>query len=116
MVLINSLSSSNSSFTDLTPPLGLLYYQIEVVKNSACNPSKLGYQSSRSNISNTGLGTGLTDQQSESFVLYPNPTSGIFNIEGLEGIASVYDVYGRLILRTKTTFLTFQVSAQASIL
>ncbi len=45
-------------------------------------------------------------------VIYPNPTTGILTIEGVEGIASVYDIYGRLVLTTKTNTLDISQAAR----
>ncbi|HIA36434.1 MAG TPA: T9SS type A sorting domain-containing protein, partial [Flavobacteriales bacterium] len=37
--------------------------------------------------------------------------TGILTIEGVEGIVSVYDIYGRLVLTTKTNTLDISQSA-----
>jgi hypothetical protein len=41
MVLLDSIQSSLSTYTDLSPPSGLLYYQVVVVKNDTCYPDIL---------------------------------------------------------------------------
>jgi hypothetical protein len=44
-------------------------------------------------------------------VIYPNPTSGILTIEGVEGIATIYDIYGRLVVTANTNTLDISNAA-----
>ena len=53
MVLLTTIASNLSSYTDLAAPSGQLYYQIEVVSSYSCDPSK-SFNSSRSNIVENG--------------------------------------------------------------
>jgi hypothetical protein len=57
--LIDSVSGSNTSYTDLNPPLGGLYYQVEIVTSYTCQPfnfkANTNYNSSRSNQADNGL-------------------------------------------------------------
>jgi hypothetical protein len=53
MVLLTTIASNLTSYTDLTAPGGQLYYQIEVVGSYSCDPSK-SFNSSRSNIVDNG--------------------------------------------------------------
>jgi PKD repeat protein len=58
MSLLTQLPSSSTSYTDLNPPSGTVYYQIEVIKNSGCYPDTVlskantNYNTSRSNTAN----------------------------------------------------------------
>ncbi len=58
MSLLTQLPSSSVSYTDLNPPNGVVYYQIEVVKASGCYPDTMSskantnYNTSRSNTAN----------------------------------------------------------------
>ena len=58
MSLLTQLASTANSYTDLNPPSGAVYYQIEVVKTSGCYPdtlvskAKTNYNHSRSNTAN----------------------------------------------------------------
>ncbi|MCK5789120.1 MAG: PKD domain-containing protein, partial [Chlamydiia bacterium] len=58
MALLTQLSSTATSYTDLNPPTGTIYYQIEVLKNTGCYPDtsyakvNTNYNSSRSNTAN----------------------------------------------------------------
>ncbi|RLD45021.1 MAG: hypothetical protein DRI86_06220, partial [Bacteroidetes bacterium] len=60
MSLLTQLPSSSVSYTDLNPPTGVVYYQIEVVKASGCYPdttsskANTNYNTSRSNTANNG--------------------------------------------------------------
>jgi hypothetical protein len=77
MALLTSIASTNNSYTDLTPPPGTVYYQIEVVNPSVCNPSArvaTNYSSSRSNIVNV-LPTGISGyyEMAASISVMPNP-------------------------------------------
>jgi len=78
MTLIDSVQSNLFTYTDQNPPSGLLYYQIEVLKNNSCIPTKSSYMSTRSNIAENGL----TEVNNMSFVdkidIYPNPSNGSF--------------------------------------
>lgn len=58
--LIDSVSGSNTSYTDMNPPLGGLYYQVEVVTGFTCKPFNnykvnTNYNSSRSNTADNGM-------------------------------------------------------------
>ncbi|OIP02268.1 MAG: hypothetical protein AUJ98_01820 [Bacteroidetes bacterium CG2_30_33_31] len=60
MSLLTQLPSSSTSYTDLNPPTGTIYYQIEVIKASGCYPDTVvskantNYNTSRSNTANNG--------------------------------------------------------------
>ena len=54
---------------------------------------------------------GLAETKKSELLLYPNPTSGILTIKGAEGIASVYDIYGRLVLSANTNKLDISHTA-----
>lgn len=73
--LIGTSSGSNSQYSDINPPAGGQFYQVEVILGNACNPSKT-YNSSRSNIASTDK-IGLQENKATHFAdVYPNPTSG----------------------------------------
>ena len=54
---------------------------------------------------------GLEENKKCELRLYPNPTTGILTIEGTEGIASIYDIYGRLVLTANTHTLDISNAA-----
>jgi hypothetical protein len=86
-VLIDSVANSIYSYTDLTPPVGVLYYSIEAVSTVACNPSlkmpntNSAYSSSFSNVANTNA-TGINEYYLNNKVsVFPNPSNGKFTIQ-----------------------------------
>jgi len=102
---LTTLSSSFNSFTDLTPPAGYVYYQVEVVNPGTCSPSKsYNYSSSRSNIATNEVVTGITDFESEGISIYPNPASNILTIETpIQSIIEISNIEGQLIKTFATT-------------
>ena len=108
MSLLTSIASTNNSYTDLTPPSGTVYYQIEVVNPSVCNPTAktmTNYSSSRSNIVNA-LPTGIKGyyEMAESIQVMPNPfndelTINIGKINSKNYTLILVDVLGKIILQ-----------------
>jgi hypothetical protein len=108
MTLLTSIASTNNSYTDLTPPAGTVYYQIEVVNPSACNPTAkvtTNYSSSRSNIVNA-LPTGINGyyEMAESIRVMPNPfseelTINIGKINSKNYTLLLTDVLGKTIIQ-----------------
>lgn len=98
---IETISGDNTSYTDLNAPSGTIYYQIEILLNESCFPTKT-YSSIRSNlVSNKNIGITYITNNELSIQLYPNPTNDktIIEINGLKEQADVllYDIYGRII-------------------
>jgi hypothetical protein len=83
MTLLNSVSSSINSYTDVSPPPGTMYYLVEAVKPTPCIPSLKtinNYNSTISNIASTNP-AGINDFMEERNInIYPNPGNGIFTI------------------------------------
>jgi hypothetical protein len=107
LTLLTTIASNLSSYTDLTPPAGLLYYQIEVVNEDGCDPTR-SFSSSKSNIvNNSEPVSGIAEQSNWSVSLYPNPANdyvtltlhGQVNTNSLE----IFDVQGRLLHSDKLT-------------
>jgi uncharacterized delta-60 repeat protein len=103
--LLTTIQSNLNSYTDLTPPTGPLYYQIEVVNPLNCDPTKsMNYGVSRSNIVNNGL-SGVQEIVNTNIVVYPNPTNGNITLETSSELVgkmySILDFSGRIILHGK---------------
>jgi PKD repeat protein len=87
---LTQIQSTLTSYTDLNPPSGNLYYQIEVVSPHACYPDSIitkaqtNYNTSRSNKTSTAAAPniGIVEARKTSSIhLYPNPNDGSFVIE-----------------------------------
>jgi hypothetical protein len=79
--LLTTIQSNLNSYSDLTPPSGALYYQIEVVNPTNCDPTKqVGYGVSRSNIVNNGQSGVDVIAGDQLFFIHPNPAENIVQI------------------------------------
>ena len=79
--LLTSIQSNLNSYTDLAPPVGPVYYQIEIVNPNSCDPTKvINYSVSRSNIVNNGV-NGINALWNSTIIVYPNPTSKDVTLE-----------------------------------
>ena len=82
MSLLTTVSSNLTSYTDASAPVGLVYYQIEIVSPNNCNPAKSPYNNSKSNVStNDPSYLGLDQNALNSILIFPNPASNQINIE-----------------------------------
>lgn len=106
ITLLTSIASGNNSYTDLTPPNGQIYYQIEVVNPNSCNPTQkvmTNYSSSRSNIE-TVMSTSIEGYQDvlNSIQVMPNPfqnevTIHIGKVNSKEFNLTVTDILGKTV-------------------
>jgi hypothetical protein len=103
MTLLTTIASNLNSYTDLSAPAGQLYYQIEVVSNYSCDPSK-SYNTSRSNVvDNTQVSTTINVNKDNAVKVYPNPTNGEFTIDlgSYSGTiqTELFDISGRSLIK-----------------
>jgi hypothetical protein len=108
--LLTTIQSNLNSYSDLTPPAGAVYYQIEIVNPTSCDPAKVvGYDYSRSNIVYNGL-NGVADLEYGNVHLYPNPTENNIHVSiTSELVGNRYyltDCSGRLIFGGELNELT----------
>jgi len=84
MTLLTSIAGTLYSYTDVSPPPGILNYMIQVSSPSPCTPSYKNidaFNSSISNIANTN-GIGISELENNTwFSVFPNPASGMFIIQ-----------------------------------
>jgi hypothetical protein len=114
MTLLTQIQSTINSFTDLNPPVGIVYYQIEILSPHPCYPDSIyskantNYNISRSNTANTNMAPNIGFVQavgnSLNLRLYPNPNKGQFTLEISSNShkpqdyqLEIYSVMGKLI-------------------
>jgi hypothetical protein len=105
MSLLTTIQSNLNSYSDLTPPTGATYYQIEVVNPVNCDPTKsINYGVSRSNIVNNGV-SGINEEVLSTLNIYPNPTYSNIKLEVSSDLVgkrySILDFSGRILLDGK---------------
>ena len=116
---LTQIQSTLNSYTDLNPPSGKVYYQIEVVSPHPCYPdsiyskAKTNYNTSRSNNVNTTMapntGFGQSYDNNLSMMIMPNPNKGTFVLEITNNSVSrisdymleIYDAMGNLVYTEK---------------
>jgi PKD repeat protein len=91
MQLLTQIQSTMTSYTDLNPPAGDVFYQIEIVSPHPCYPDSIytkantNYNTSRSNTANSGMainnGFVHTVNNDLNMMVYPNPNKGDFVLE-----------------------------------
>jgi uncharacterized protein (TIGR02145 family) len=104
MTLLTTIQSNLNSYSDLTPPTGNVYYQVEIVNPNTCTPTKsTNYSSSKSNIVTNTQGS-LIELSEEVMRIYPNPTNSKLTIEISNGLIgkeySITDFAGRELRRS----------------
>lgn len=104
--LLTTIQSNLNTYTDLSPPAGLLFYQIEVVNPSDCDPTKImDYSFSRSNIVDNGIAS-VKDFINKIIGVYPNPTDENIVLEITSDLVGenyfIFDFSGRIVLSGKT--------------
>ncbi|MBL4655107.1 MAG: T9SS type A sorting domain-containing protein [Bacteroidia bacterium] len=86
MSLIDSVQSSLTSYTDLTPPSGGIYYQIGITHPSGCDPGTgkriQDFNSARSNVvDNSANSIKKIKEDNSKLKLYPNPADNSVSFE-----------------------------------
>lgn len=100
--LLTTIQSNLNSYSDLTPPSGAVYYQIEVVNPTNCDPAKqIGYGVSRSNLVNNGQGGIDATADDLLFVINPNPSESMIFINCSAPLLNksfrIFDYAGRIV-------------------
>ncbi|HIA37679.1 MAG TPA: T9SS type A sorting domain-containing protein, partial [Flavobacteriales bacterium] len=91
------VGETNQSFTATSSGS----YAVEVTQNNCTDTSDC----------QTVTIIGLQENKTNAIHILPNPTTGILTIEGAEGIASIYDIYGRMVLSANTNALDISKAA-----
>jgi hypothetical protein len=111
--LLTTIQSNLNSYTDLTPPSGAVYYQIEVVNPVNCDPTKvMNYGVSRSNFVNNGQ-IGVQEIKDYPFSVYPNPTNNDITLQCTNELVgqtySILDFMGKIILKSAISEVKQQI-------
>ncbi len=104
MSLLTTIASNLNSYTDINPPSGNLYYQIEVVNAQGCTPSQKtdSYSSSKSNIADVGT-IGIANIYNSKYNVFPNPTTSQLTIQSSQKLFNatikLYNITGQIIIQ-----------------
>jgi hypothetical protein len=116
MTLLTTIASNLDSYTDINPPVGEVYYMIEV-EGVSCDPQRtLVY--SHSNILDASV--GVNEYASSILSLFPNPATASINLQVNSELVGkdfiIYDAVGKVILKDKitSTLQTINTSELAS--
>ncbi len=78
---IDAIAGDLTSYTDVNPPSGELYYQVSIDAPN-CNTSGMKISS---NISKASIVNSTDNQMGNTILVYPNPTTGPITIIGYDG-------------------------------
>jgi hypothetical protein len=93
MIYLTGISSAMHSYSDLTPPPGIVYYLIEAIAPTSCNPTYKTGNVINSTLSNFTYATYIgveESQQNSLFTIYPNPASNGINIQMNDSFGNNY--------------------------
>ncbi|MFN3342784.1 MAG: T9SS type A sorting domain-containing protein [Flavobacteriales bacterium] len=104
-VVIATLPSTQFTYTDNNLPTnGILEYSVEAIPTSPCVASRaINHNTTRSNKGSVAAPVGISENEKlQHLKIFPNPTSGIFRIEGVYSteeniIIEVFDMTGRCV-------------------
>ena len=120
MVLLDSIQSTLNSYTDLNPPNGAIYYSLEAVTSSNCNPSFRTSNSGQSNYGSSFSNTASNVPQGMNsisdhftFSVSPNPFNEALSIR-LNGMNEaeiiIYNVMGEKVFVTSANSDSIEIS------
>jgi len=102
ITLYDSISASNTSYTDVNPAVGMNYYAVSVIPPVPCQPSRSFNDYSMSNLSPV-LFTSIDDIDISQVVISPNPAKeelivSFGNKQIKNAAIELYDLTGRIVL------------------
>jgi photosystem II stability/assembly factor-like uncharacterized protein len=106
LTYLTSVQSNITTYTDVNPPSGNMYYQILLASSTFCNSTKTTYTGSKSNIvssANIGINNYGINQ---SLLIYPTVTSDFITIIQKseiikEALVEILDISGRVVFKQK---------------
>jgi alpha-tubulin suppressor-like RCC1 family protein len=102
----STIPGGNSTYTDLAyAAFPNADYRVDVTWGIGCNPTRASVNTTRSNIKKNQFTVGITENElSEGVSVYPNPASGILNIEFNEmlngSVVRITNVIGQTLAQT----------------
>jgi hypothetical protein len=109
LALLTSVASTLNTYTDSTPPVGEVYYQIEAINPRPCSHHPTGamgtpdFGTTRSNIANVHyVITGIHHYEDNLFgiSIYPDPATNYFTIKSLQrSEIEILNIQGQTILQ-----------------
>jgi len=118
LLRIAEQASNTFTYTDLTPPVGTVFYQIEVVNPHSCNVSNLKstnnyYGSTHSNIVNSNQATSINNISLENIEIWPNPADNKLFIKSdmiKENFTiSILTLYGKVLMNKRNSILNTEI-------
>jgi hypothetical protein len=98
LALYDSISASFTTYTDVAPAAGMVYYAVAVFPPSPCQPSRAMNHYSLSNVT-PFLTTGIANGQLSNFMISPNPATNELTIDFGKNMSTlnitIYDVAGK---------------------
>ncbi|HOE05560.1 MAG TPA: YCF48-related protein [Bacteroidales bacterium] len=114
LLQIGSVSASSTQYSDYSAPTGNVYYQIQIINPTPCNPSK-SFEMSLSNIATNDISYGIQSIYNlKQIKVYPNPVANelILEIKGNSGKVNfdILNAIGQVVFKgclvNKTTVQT----------
>ncbi len=111
--------SNSFSYTDLTPPVGTIYYQIEIENPNPCSIGDLKssngyYGSTRSNIVNSDQTISISDFYHKSIEIWPNPVKDKLvirlNKDLTDSNLSIFSLDGKVLIRKRIDKLNSEIN------
>ncbi|MBA7519818.1 hypothetical protein ES705_11906 [subsurface metagenome] len=118
LLKIAEQASNTFTYTDLTPPVGTIFYQIEVVNPHSCNVGNLKstnnfYGSTRSNIVNSNQATYINNISLENIEIWPNPADNKLFIKSdmiKENVTiSILTLDGKILMNKRNSILNTEI-------
>lgn len=100
MQLIAQRPSNTFTYTDIAPPSGDLFYQIEIVSTAACDPMAHALTGSKSNIVDNKTVSSNNIVQHHNIQVFPNPFNTDISIKDIPNDVTqvvLRDVVGRVL-------------------
>ncbi len=116
--VLDSVASTNFTWTDLNAPTDSARYVIEVISPTSCTSTRAIINTSRSNVRNQAapMSIGIGETEIVSAQVFPNPASDVLNIvfpfTGKKTRVDVFDAQGKLVHQSQMNSHTHQLNVR----